>query len=278
METMLHELVHNVFSEHDKSFYSLLDELKKEWELLSSKGYQGEGFFSQGQKLGSGHMFYKPSMAVSAADKKQIKLAAERRARGEIVSREGKKLGGSGEEGRILGGETIEEVDPRHLAAIAAQERASDQKRCGAKHPTDEMKRETERAHREGTTIQVKDIGNVIDLNDIQNYDLDDLDLLEIPQIPEPPAPATTRNTGYFKAVNTKDSVFLQDWTCSRCTFMNPRLFLSCEICQSERSIQGTGEFIDLAEEFGISWDCRACTFKNENVLDGKCFVCGTEV
>ena len=41
MDTMLHELAHNVFSEHEKPFYGLFEEIKGEWELLSSKGYQG---------------------------------------------------------------------------------------------------------------------------------------------------------------------------------------------------------------------------------------------
>src|SRR5213083_932152 len=31
MDTMLHELVHNVHLEHDKSFYALLEEVTRDW-------------------------------------------------------------------------------------------------------------------------------------------------------------------------------------------------------------------------------------------------------
>ena len=126
MDTMLHELVHNVYSEHDEPFYGLLEEVKREWELLSSKGYQGEGFFSKGQRLGSGPTLYKPSIAVTAADRRSIKDAAERRAAGVIVGPNGRRLGGDhgGGEGRRLGGVDIEEISPRQLAAMAAEQRA----------------------------------------------------------------------------------------------------------------------------------------------------------
>src|SRR5579859_3013951 len=92
MDTMLHELVHNVHGEHDKQFYALLEEITKEWELLSSKGYKGEGFFSQGQRLGKGHLFYKPSVAASAADRRRIRDAVERRERGVNIG-PGRRLG-----------------------------------------------------------------------------------------------------------------------------------------------------------------------------------------
>ena len=288
MDTMLHELAHNVHTEHDQHFYALLDEIKRDWGMLSAEGYQGEGFFSQGQRLGSGNVFYKPSIAVSTTDRRLIKDAAERRAKGIVVRPEGRRLGSDqvvpdqaipSQEGRRLGGgterEDVEEIDPRKLAAMAAERRARDQRRCGAKQAGDQMRKETEKAQREGTTTQAKDIGKVIDLNDLQDYDLDGISDLPRPEHHpygfNDPAPTTSR-----------DNPFLSDWICKQCTFQNPPLYLSCQICQTERKLNDeTHNYIDLAhthaQDLGTSWDCQLCTFRNENVTDGKCMVCGTE-
>ena len=270
MDTMLHELAHNVYSEHDKPFYGLLEEIKREWELLSSKGYQGEGFFSQGQRLGSGHTWYKPSIAATAADRRRIKDAADRRAAGVIVGPNGRRLGGDHGvgEGRRLGGVEIEEISPRQLAAMAAEQRARDQKRCGAKQAGADMRRETERAQREGTTTQAQDIGKAIDLNDLQDYDLED-----IPTVPP------TMNEFVTSPTPTMNNLFLSDWNCQLCTFRNPPMYLSCKLCQTERKLEAsTDDIVDLTEEFGVSWECQACTFANENNTDGKCVICGTEI
>ena len=295
MDTMLHELCHNIHSEHDKQFYGLLDQVKREWDMLSSKGYRGEGFFSQGQRLGSGHLFYKPSISTvaSADDRKRIRNAAERRARGDVFIGQGRRLGDGGvisatprpaepleiatnTGGRRLGrlgsdeGEIFElDIDPKQLAAMAAERRAKDQRRCGAKHAGADMRRETERAQREGTTTQAGDIGNIIDLDDLQDYDLGDIPPTET-QDYQVPTPSKSEN-----------SELSSDWTCQKCTFRNPPLYLSCQVCQTERKLGNAsigGSYMDLTEEFAVSWDCRICTFKNENVTDGKCMVCGTEI
>lgn len=327
MDTMLHELCHNVHSEHDKQFYGLLDQVKQEWTMLSSKGYQGEGFFSQGKRLGTGHLFYKPSIssAASAQDRKRIKSAAERRARGDMFIGEGRRLGDGGANspldvprprprprpagssvelrpqpagssvelrpqpadsvgvatpgGRRLGrlgadeGDIFElDIDPKQLAAMAAERRAKDQKRCGAKQAGADMRRETERAQREGTTTQAGDIGNVIDLDDLQDYDLGDIPAA--PVLATPSKPASSPSLG----VTSLSS----DWTCQKCTMVNPPLYLSCQVCQYERKLGNmeaeAGNYVDLTEEFGVSWDCKLCTFRNENVTDGKCMVCGVEI
>lgn len=342
METMLHELAHNVHGEHDKQFYALLEEITKEWELLSSKGYKGEGFFSQGQRLGKGHVFYKPSIAASAAERRRIKDAVERRERG-INTGPGKRLGapedapvmgqplgvslGQGQPlgqpfGQTLGqppgdslvgyrlgggyggGEYDENFqDPKRLAAIAAERRANDQKRCGAKQASGDMRRETQKAQREGKRTQAKDMPAIIDLSDIQDYDLKDSIMnLSVP---------TASLNGPTMAVD------MGDWMCNQCTFLNPPLYLACQMCETERKLNSNvatnhidltdeniqqrtpaippDNYIDLTEEHeqpwkagdnaglfingrtGKSWSCHACTFKNENVVDEKCLVCGTK-
>jgi DNA-dependent metalloprotease WSS1 len=324
MDTMLHELAHNVHGEHDKHFYALLEEITKEWELLSSKGYKGEGFFSQGQRLGKGHVFYKPSIGATAADRRRIKDAVERREKGINIG-PGRRLGGpedSPTEGQSMGqtnGQILGEplggyrlgggfggenfMDPRRLAAIAAERRASDQKRCGAKHASGDMRRETQKAQKEGMKTQAKDMPTIIDLDDIQDYDLEDSIMnLSLP-------------TGSSNGA-TKTGAGPGDWICNLCTFVNPPLYLACKLCETERILDQNpsinhprsdasrkplapgpsfDDFIDLTEEYeqpwkkgdnaqtwinkgtGNSWNCHACTYKNENVMDGKCGVCGTK-
>jgi len=313
MDTMLHELCHNVHSEHDKQFYGLLDEIKREYEMLSSKGYQGEGFFSRGQRLGTGHVFYKPSISTvaSADDRKRIKNAAERRARGDMFTGQGRRLGDGGViaggerprsadpvgvptvGGRRLGrlgadeGEIFElDIDPKQLAAMAAQRRANDQNTCGAKQAGADMRRETERAQREGTTTQAGDLGNIIDLDDLQDYDLGDIPAARTPptysRSPPPSKSGDSFNSSRQLPSTSGGSTLKTDWTCQKCTLQNPPLYLSCQLCHTERKLGEepmTGNnFIDLTEGFAVSWDCKLCTFKNENVTDGKCMVCGTEI
>ena len=55
VDTMLHELSHIIWGEHDGNFHRLWDDLRDEWETLTRKGYTGEGFLSKGVKLGGGH-------------------------------------------------------------------------------------------------------------------------------------------------------------------------------------------------------------------------------
>lgn len=54
VDTMLHELCHNVHGPHDQKFHALWNQLREELDGLIMKGYTGEGFLSQGHQLG-GH-------------------------------------------------------------------------------------------------------------------------------------------------------------------------------------------------------------------------------
>jgi hypothetical protein len=54
VETMLHELTHNKHGPHDANFYGFLDKLKVEYDKLLLSGYTGEGFFSEGSRVGVG--------------------------------------------------------------------------------------------------------------------------------------------------------------------------------------------------------------------------------
>jgi DNA-dependent metalloprotease WSS1 len=85
VDTMLHELSHNVHGPHDAAFHALWDQLRKEYEGLVSKGYTGEGFLSEGHRLGG--------RAVPRDEARRIaRTAAEKRRT--LYAGSGQKLGG----------------------------------------------------------------------------------------------------------------------------------------------------------------------------------------
>jgi len=249
--------------------------------MLSARGYKGEGFFSQGHRLGSGHVFYRPRGLLGEFERRRVRDAVERRERGVVVGLNGLNGGRllgvdqsgemdeltAGVGGRRLGGtDLVRELTARELAAIAAEQRANDQRRCGAKYLKNDMKKERDKAARESTRTMAKDLPVIHDLG---NYELEDqVTLLSVPTRPSLSSTDSSWNEGYRLG---------EDWHCRQCTFRNPPLFLSCQMCQAERGIHGDeGDLIDLTSEYQVSWDCGTCTFRNENVLDGKCIVCGT--
>ncbi|KAI5204765.1 putative zinc metallopeptidase [Aureobasidium subglaciale] len=54
VDTLLHELSHIIFGDHDSNFHALWDELRDDHETLVLRGYTGEGFLTGGNKLGGG--------------------------------------------------------------------------------------------------------------------------------------------------------------------------------------------------------------------------------
>lgn len=86
VDTMLHELAHNVHGPHDEKFHALWDQLRKEYESLVSKGYTGEGFMSDGRRLGGARVPKHEAVRMA-------RVAAEKRRT--LYSGSGQKLGGA---------------------------------------------------------------------------------------------------------------------------------------------------------------------------------------
>jgi hypothetical protein len=97
VDTMLHELSHNVIGPHNAEFHALWDQLRKEYEALLSKGYTGEGFLSEGHKLGGRRVPRDEARRIA-------RTAAEKRRT--LYSGSGQKLGGA----PIRAGTDIREV------------------------------------------------------------------------------------------------------------------------------------------------------------------------
>ncbi|PQE22678.1 hypothetical protein CJF31_00001601 [Rutstroemia sp. NJR-2017a BVV2] len=85
VDTMLHELCHNEIGPHNQQFHAMWDQLRKEYEGLLSKGYTGEGFLSDGKRLGGRRVPRHEArrLARIAAEKRQVRSSGS-----------GQKLGG----------------------------------------------------------------------------------------------------------------------------------------------------------------------------------------
>ncbi|KAL6538475.1 hypothetical protein OROGR_012463 [Orobanche gracilis] len=121
LDTMLHELCHNVHSPHNASFYKLWDEIRKECEDLINKGISGEGcgFDLPGRRLGG--LSRKPLSSL----RHSALAAAENRARlGSLLPSGPKKLGGDNS--------IMTALSPVQAAAMAAERRFQDNIWCGS--------------------------------------------------------------------------------------------------------------------------------------------------
>ena len=114
LDTMLHELAHIVHGPHDQHFHALWDKLRDEHQALAMKGYTGEGFLGQGNKLGGRRI-------PLAEARRQARAAAERRKT--LQTNSGQRLGGMG----ITYGQ-----DPRAVIAAAAQRRQQIERGCAS--------------------------------------------------------------------------------------------------------------------------------------------------
>jgi hypothetical protein len=114
-DTLLHELSHIVFGPHDHKFNNLWNELREEHQSLVSKGYTGEGFLSQGHKIGGKRI---PLDEM----RRQARIAAEKR-RVSNANAGGHRLGGM---------PVIRGVDMRKVIADAATRRNSITEGCAS--------------------------------------------------------------------------------------------------------------------------------------------------
>ncbi|KIJ97888.1 hypothetical protein K443DRAFT_224902 [Laccaria amethystina LaAM-08-1] len=274
VQTMLHELTHNVHGPHDDKFYKFLSGLQDEYDALQRSGYAGEGFFSKGQRLGTNVSHDLPPHLARA----KALEAAEKRQRTSRVLGSGGRLGGRVD----TKGKT-----PRELAAEAAERRARDEKSCGSQAGSALAQREAEKAAREGTE------NKVIDLTLDDDSDSDVIIVEDVPRpIAGPSSPsANKRQAGAAPnfvgpgssltlkpAPDRKDSVSSQrprarspparsnsEWACQTCTLLNKPFALQCDVCMSKRP-----------QDVSEGWTCLTCGEAGIEHQFWSCQFCGT--
>lgn len=144
VDTMLHELSHIVHGPHDAKFHALWEQLRDEHEGLVMKGYTGEGFLSQGHKLGG-----RSGVPIHEA-RRVARAAAEDRARQAERSR------GSGQ--RLGGAPVHRGQDIRAVITNAVERRNTIDRGCGSQNYTDrEIQLITETATKNGFRTQAEE-------------------------------------------------------------------------------------------------------------------------
>ena len=115
VDTLLHELSHIVFSDHDSNFHSLWDELRDDHERLILRGYTGEGFLTGGKRLGGGPV----------PPQHEMRRLARANAEQRRVLQKGS--------GRTVGGQRVAPgTDLRRVLADAADRRAIVDRGCAS--------------------------------------------------------------------------------------------------------------------------------------------------
>jgi len=253
VDTMLHELAHVVHGPHDGQFHALWNQLRDEHEQLVRKGYTGEGFLSEGKKLGGRRI------PIDEARRRARASAEKRRT---LTAGSGQKLGGA----PVRRG-----TDIRKVIADAATRRATVTAGCGSGKK--ESKGIADEVGRNGFRTKAEED----DANDeaiVQAY----IELIQeeekekygdayvppsqnnptgshsnagpslstsssSPTVPtktqSPPHPPS--NSPLVDLTNRAPSppfnppVSNDSWTCPICTLSNPPTYLCCDACTTER-------------------------------------------
>lgn len=233
VDTMLHELCHIVHGPHNADFHALWDQLRDEQQGLIMKGYTGEGFLSEGRRLGG-----RGKMPAQEA-RRLAREAAEKRRR---------QPGGTGSGIRLGGAVPRPGQDIRRVIADAAERRKKTLEGCG----TDKL-----------TEVQIRDMADAATRNGFRTQAEEDeanevaiaQALWELVQEDEQKKKAESSSSSTNAAVgdllgrqeaaidvldepsssHQNSSQAGDTWVCQVCTLHNPLNFLCCDACGTER-------------------------------------------
>ncbi|KAK0505764.1 WLM domain-containing protein [Armillaria luteobubalina] len=235
VQTMLHELTHNIHGPHDDQFYKFLSGLQDEYEQLVRTGYAGEGFFSKGHRLG-GDVSHNVPQYMSRA--KALEAAEKRRQASQVLGGGGRRVGTSSS--GMRSGKSL-----RELAALAAEQRAHDEKACGL---GTRAELEAEKAAKESVVIDLTgdDYDKGWDPAVIIVSDSREAGPSERP-IPTRNRPSSSSPRESSSSVVHRSTGFTKSdqWSCAVCTLLNAPMALQCDACLTPRPSDG--------------WACLAC-------------------
>lgn len=228
-------MAHIVRGPHDEKFYKLLDELKEETELLMASGYRGEGFYSDGQQLGSQSLprYLSKEIAAKAAEKRLQTSKI-------MLPTGGIRLGGSSNN---------KNMTPAQLAARAAQKRQLDQVWCGGS------------VEESSTSAPVSPSASPAAVPSSSSDNVTLKRKLSFDHLPE----MDTQSKRIMIDLTTANE---DEWSCPTCTFLNGSIKLACQICLTERPHDH-----EIVIEDTNLWSCPQCTLQNEKKWS-TCIAC----
>ncbi|KAK3341430.1 WLM domain-containing protein [Lasiosphaeria hispida] len=265
-DTMLHELSHIVHGPHDAKFHALWNQLRDEHEGLATKGYTGEGFLSDGHRLGGARrvpMHEARRLARAAAEKRQVVSAGSGQRLGgsaprpgqdirnvivSAVERRNRALQGCGNtnhnEREIL--EISDTATKNGFRTKAEEDAAND---AAIAQALWELVQEDEKAKYGGSYIpptQQNPTGNGGGTVFDQPSDPRPNEPGESTALPgrpsgsrsnPPPVPTTTK-----PVVPPSLPRVPEVWACEICTLHNPATYLYCDACGTERTAESSQE------------------------------------
>ncbi|KAI1425151.1 WLM-domain-containing protein [Xylaria sp. FL1777] len=260
-DTMLHELAHNVHGPHDAKFHALWNQLRDEHMSLTLKGYTGEGFLSEGHRLGG--------RTIPMGEARRLARAAAEK-RSTLGSGSGQRLGGA---------VPRPGQDIRKVIGDAAERRNRTLRGCANDNQTqDEIIEIANTATKNGFRTQAEE--------DAANDAAIAQALWEIVQeeemarkggvyVPPDTSGNTNRDDVTFKGRHQGSGVAqsstvrhdlkgdkeaMSTWTCGVCTLNNPAGYLCCDACGTERIEKSTVQqrtVIDLTGSNGRNTNKR---------------------
>ncbi|XP_034896767.1 DNA-dependent metalloprotease WSS1 isoform X2 [Populus alba] len=289
LDTMLHELCHNVHGPHNANFYKLWDELRKECEELISKGIAGtgEGFDLPGRCLGG----FSRQPALSSLRKTALAAAEKRAKLGSMLPSQPKRLGGDST--------IMVALSPIQAAAMAAERRLQDEIWCGS------LLAETDETSGDGETSSdiaenPVSMGEFTESSRLHNcrkrgcesndrtacfsskgHSVSDSNFVDLSKDASTSGSMLDHGTNLRKKIcNSYKDPFPDAtthieahnpeasslWECGTCTLLNPPLAPICELCGAQKPK-------DASTKNKI-WSCKFCTLENSLKLD-RCLACG---
>ncbi|KAI1464401.1 WLM-domain-containing protein [Daldinia caldariorum] len=232
VDTMLHELAHNVHGPHDAKFHALWNQLRDEHEALLMKGYTGEGFLSAGRRLGGRRI--PPEEARRLA-----RVAAENRRNLTAGSGPGQKLGGAGPRPG---------QDIRRVIVDAIERRNNTLRGCANDNQTqDEIRRIADTAARNGFRTQAEeDAANEAAIAQALWELVEEEERAQKGDSYIPPSSSRQATWTHGDVSEASRAPRQADrnvgkgsgkltWACNICTLENPVDYLCCDACGTER-------------------------------------------
>ena len=260
-DTMLHELSHIVHGPHDAKFHALWNQLRDEHEGLALKGYTGEGFLSEGRRLGGRQvpMHEARRLARAAAEKRCVLSSGSGQRLGGAVPRPGQ--------------------DIRNVIVGAIERRNTTLQGCGnTNHNDREIREISDSATRNGFWTQAEEdaandaaiaqaMWELVQEDEKAKYGSSYIHpsaanptgngggvVFEPPQNGYTPHTSTSgsRSSAPSVPVSTKpplapEATEEEVWACEVCTLHNPASFLTCDACGTERSTKISRELATKA-------------------------------